>query len=329
MSELRQVIENKGNIEHLKEAAKKGKLAHAYIISGEEGMGKKTFAAYMAAAFLCQGGIENGPCMQCPSCVKVDTHNHPDVIWVEHEKPTVLSVDEIRQQIIDTVDIAPYYGPYKIYIIKDANLLNNSGQNALLKTLEEPPVYALFLLLTDNADAFLDTIKSRCIKLEMDFISKAIIEKVLEEEAEPNIAQENAALCRGNLGLAKKLTFDEDMAEIKKDSIKLLKTMTNMDALEIYNFCKDMDRERGNGILRFMQMWFRDVIFVKEAKGFAQLYFEKEKAVLERQAKNVSLEGLNKIFAAIDDAKSRIAGAVKVEAAMEVVILKAREELKN
>jgi len=329
MSDLRQVLGNEENIHHLKEAAKQGKLSHAYIIEGAQGMGKKTFAAFMAAALLCQENLEKAPCMQCPSCIKVDTHNHPDVIWVEHEKATVLSINEIREQIIDTVDIAPYYGPYKIYIIKDANLLNNSGQNALLKTLEEPPVYALFFLLTENADAFLDTIKSRCVKLKMETLPKSLIKKVLEDEGLQSVAEENAALSRGNLGFAKQLSTDEEMEEIKKDSIKLLKTMSNMDALEIYNFCKDMEREKGYCILNFMQMWFRDLIFVKEANGAGQLYFEKEKAVLIRQAKIISLEGLDKIFAAITDARNRIASAVKCEAAMEAVILIAREELKN
>lgn len=330
MSDLRQVIDNKENIGHLKEAAKRGKLSHAYIINGPEGSGKKTFAAYMAAALLCDEDLEKAPCMQCPSCIKVDTHNHPDVIWVEHEKATVLAVDEIREQIIETVDVAPYYGPYKIYIIKDAHLLNNSGQNALLKTLEEPPTYALFFLLTENADTFLDTIKSRCIKLEMDSLKKETIVKMLEEADVPkNLAEENASLSRGNLGLAKKLAEDEDLAEIKKDAIKLFKTMNNMDALEIYNYCKDMDRDVGLTVLNFMHMWFRDLIFVKEAKDSEQLYFEKEKAVLKRQAEKVSLEGLNRIFAAIIDARQRIKGAVKCEAAMEAAILIAREELKN
>ena len=122
MSELKQILGNRHNIEHFKEAVRKGKVSHAYIIDGPEGIGKKTFAGYIAAALLCEKGIEEGPCMVCGSCVKADTHNHPDIIWVEHDKPTVLSIDEIRQQVIDTVDIVPYYGPYKIYIIKDAQL---------------------------------------------------------------------------------------------------------------------------------------------------------------------------------------------------------------
>ena len=175
MSELKKILGNRHNIEHFKEAVRKGKVSHAYIIDGPEGIGKKTFAGYIAAALLCEKGIEEGPCMVCGSCVKADTHNHPDIIWVEHDKPTVLSIDEIRQQVIDTVDIVPYYGPYKIYIIKDAQLLNDNGQNALLKTLEEPPEYALFFLLTDNYDRLLDTIKSRCMKLRMEPLDQEII----------------------------------------------------------------------------------------------------------------------------------------------------------
>ena len=89
-----------------------------------------------------------GPCGICPSCIKAQTHNHPDIIRTAHEKKTVLSVQEIREQLVDTVSVAPYYGPYKIYIVEDAQLLNEHGQNALLKTIEEPPDYVLIFILT-------------------------------------------------------------------------------------------------------------------------------------------------------------------------------------
>ena len=201
MSELKQVLGNRHNIAHFKEAARKGKVSHAYIIDGPEGIGKKTFAGYIATALLCEKGIQDGPCMVCSSCVKADTHNHPDIIWVEHEKPTVLSIAEIRSQVIDTVDIVPYYGPYKIYIIKDAQLLNDNGQNALLKTLEEPPEYAIFFLLTDNYDLLLDTIKSRCMKLRMEPLDRQTILRELEKSgAEKARIEENAALCKATWG---------------------------------------------------------------------------------------------------------------------------------
>ena len=330
MSQLKQILGNRQNIGHFKEAVRKGKVSHAYIIDGPEGIGKKTFAGYIAAALLCEKGIEDGPCMVCGSCIKADTHNHPDIIWVEHEKPTVLSIGEIRSQVIDTVDIVPYYGPYKIYIIQDAQLLNDNGQNALLKTLEEPPEYALFFLLTDNYDMLLDTIKSRCMKLRMEPLDGTTIVRELEKSgADKALIEENVALSKGNLGLAKRLTEDEDRAALKNETIKALKNMANLDALEIFQFAADLDKLDGAQVLAYMQMWYRDLALVKNEAGNGRLYFEKEKAVLKRQADVVSPEGLGRIFTALTEAKRRLDNSVKCEAVFEALFLTIREEVKK
>ena len=330
MSELKQILGNKQNIEHFREAVRKGKVSHAYIIDGPEGIGKKTFAGYIAAALLCEKGIENGPCMTCASCIKADTHNHPDIIWVEHEKASVLSIAEIRRQVIDTVDIIPFYGPFKIYIIKDAQLLNENGQNALLKTLEEPPEYALFFLLTDNSDKLLDTVRSRCIKLRIEPLAKEVIVRELEKEgAEKSLIEENALISKGNLGLAKKLTEDEEKAALKNETVKVLKNMANLDALEIFQFSAELEREEGLEVLSYMRMWYRDVALVKNQAGDGRLYFEKEKAVLRRPADRISPEGLGRIFDAIAEAKVRLDVFVKSEAVFEALFLKIREELRN
>ena len=305
------MLGNKQNIEHFREAVRKGKVSHAYIIDGPE-------------------GIEKGPCMTCASCVKADTHNHPDIIWVEHEKASVLSIAEIRSQVIDTVDIIPFYGPFKIYIIKDAQLLNENGQNALLKTLEEPPEYALFFLLTDNCDKLLDTVRSRCIKLRMEPLAKEVIIRELEKEgAEKALIEENAGISKGNLGLAKKLTEDEEKAALKNETVKALKNMSNLDALEIFQFSAELEREEGLEVLSYMRMWYRDVAMVKNQAGSGRLYFEKEKAVLKRQADQISPEGLGRIFDALAEAKVRLEVFVKCEAVFEALFLKIREELRN
>ncbi len=315
---------------HLKKAAAQGKMSHAYIINGAAGSGKKTFAEYMAAALLCNEGIEKGPCRTCDSCIKASTHNHPDIIWVEHEKPSVLSVQEVRDQLIRTIDIAPYYGPYKIYIVKDAQLLNEHGQNALLKTIEEPPAYVLIFLLTDNAEAFLDTIRSRCIRLDMESLPREQIEKELEKAGVPRFrAEECASFSKGNLGLAKILSKDGDESELRESALKTLKNLNNSDALEIFDFSSSLDKETGLDVLKYMLMWYRDVLLVKVEADPKELYYVKEKAVLERQSKAVSFEELNQIFEALDEARDRLLTSVKCEAVFETLLLTIREKLKN
>ena len=96
----------------------------------------------------------------------MEHHDHPDVIWVSHEKPNVISVGEIREQIVNTVEIMPYKGPYKIYIVDEAEKMNAAAQNAILKTIEEPPEYGIVILMTSNISALLPTIQSRCLTME-------------------------------------------------------------------------------------------------------------------------------------------------------------------
>ena len=117
------------------------------------------------------------PCMECHSCKQAMTKNQPDIIYVRHEKPNTISVDDIRTQVNNDIVIKPYSSRYKIYIIDEAEKMNEQAQNALLKTIEEPPAYAILILLTTNAAAFLPTILSRCVTLNI----KAVPDEKIRE----------------------------------------------------------------------------------------------------------------------------------------------------
>ena len=327
MSDWKRILGNQDYIQHMKEAAEAGRLPHAYIIHGAAGSGKKTFAGYMAAALLCEKGVKAGPCLKCPSCIKAMTHNHPDIIWTVHEKKTVLAVQEIRDQVVSTVQVAPYYGPYKIYIISDAQLLNEHGQNALLKTIEEPPEYVLIFLLTDNADALLDTIRSRCIRLDMESLDrKTIEEELISSGHSPGEAKECACFARGNLGIAKELAGGSELRELKDQTIKNIKSIKNLDALEIFRFSSELDKETGGQVLDIMLKWFRDVLIIKSDGARDNLYFENDKAVAARQAEGLSFESLGRIIDRIEETGVRLSSGVKPEAAFETLFLKIREE---
>lgn len=311
----------------MKEAAALGRLPHAYIVHGAAGSGKKTFAGYMAAALLCEKGVKEGPCGTCPSCIKARSRNHPDIIRTEHEKPTVLSVQEIRDQVVNTVSVAPYYGPYKIYIINDAQLLNEHGQNALLKTIEEPPEYVLIFLLTDNADALLDTIRSRCIRLDMESLPRPLVEEALRKGGiAPGRAKECAAFARGNLGTAEEMASQGELQELKDETIGMLKNLKHTDALEIYRRSSEMDKTNGRSVLALVLKWYRDLLVAKAGGENLGLYYENDKAVLKRQAADLSYEGLGRILERISEASERLGSGVKPEAVFETLYLKIREE---
>lgn len=329
MSEPKGILGNQNNIRLIREAAEKGKLPHAYILNGAEGSGKKTFVSYMASALLCREGLKKAPCGSCSSCVKAKTRNHPDIIWTSHEKPTVLSVSEIREQVVNTIHVAPYYGPYKIYIITDAQLLNEHGQNALLKTMEEPPEYVLLFLLTDNADALLDTIRSRCIRMDMEALGrKAMEEALLSEGASPAEAAACAGFARGNLGIAKALLSDGELRQLRDETVKMLKNLKNTDAFEIYQRSSEMDRISGRRVLDMILKWYRDVLLVKAAGNLTGLYYVNDRAVVSRQAEMISFEGLERIIRRVEEAGQRLSGGVKAEAVFETLYLQIREEYK-
>ena len=136
MAGFKDIIGHKQIIEHLENAIKMDKVSHAYIFNGADKSGKKMLAEAFAMALQCENQ-ENKPCMECRSCKQAMDHNQPDIIYVSHEKPNTIGVDDIRLQVNNDIVIKPYSSKYKIYIIDEAEKMNIQAQNALLKTIEE------------------------------------------------------------------------------------------------------------------------------------------------------------------------------------------------
>ena len=145
MTGFKDVVGRKDLVSYIQKAITQNQISHAYILNGERGSGKKMFAQLFAMRLQCErGGAE--PCNECHSCRQALSGNHPDIIRVVHEKPNTISVDEVRVQINNDIMIRPYNGKYKIYIVPDADMMTPQAQNALLKTIEEPPEYAVIFL---------------------------------------------------------------------------------------------------------------------------------------------------------------------------------------
>ena len=187
--------------EHFQNAVSTGRISHAYILSGEAGMGRKSLANAFALSLLCEKGLPD-PCMECHACKQVLSGNHPDLIYVTHEKPASIGVDDIRKQINDTIQVRPYSSYYKIYIVDEAEKMTAQAQNALLKTIEEPPSYAVILLLTTNPDAFLPTILSRCVQLKLKPLKDSVVKEYLIQSL--GVGREPGGnlccLCQGKFG---------------------------------------------------------------------------------------------------------------------------------
>ncbi len=183
MSGFKDVVGHKNIIQYIGNAVKTDKVSHAYIMNGEKGSGKKLLANLFAMSLQCQNREEDGDaCGKCQSCKQAMNNNQPDIIKVTHEKPNTVSIDDIREQVNNDIVIKPYSSRYKIYIIADADMMSVQAQNAILKTIEEPPEYAIIMLLTENAETLLPTIRSRCVMLKLRNIKDQLVKKYLMEQ---------------------------------------------------------------------------------------------------------------------------------------------------
>ncbi len=193
----------------LTRSLQKGHISHFYLISGPVGSGRHTLAKLLAAAILCKTGDK--PCLNCLPCRKVMEGNHPDFITVEDPEHKNVAVKLIRQ-MRDDVFIRPNESDHKIYFLPQE--LGIEGQNALLKILEEPPQYGVFILLTDNAEKMLPTVRSRCTQLQLRPLPEKLLDNALRQEF-PQIQQADieAAIARsgGFLGQAKALLADGEV----------------------------------------------------------------------------------------------------------------------
>ena len=323
------IIGHEEIIRHLKNAIETGKVSHSYIFTGEPGSGKKLLAGTFAATLQCEaGGTE--PCQKCDSCKKAVGKSHPDIIMVEHEKPGTITIDEIRDQVIHDVDIRPYYSPYKIYIIADADLMTPQAQNALLKTIEEPPEYAVILLLTSNIGALLPTIQSRSVRLDLKVVDDGLVKKYLMEHLHvPDYQAEiDASFAQGSIGRAKEAATSQEFADMTQSALKILKYANTMEVYELSDAIKELSSEKQNinDYLDIFQFWFRDVLMFKATREIDNLVFKQEINFIREQASQRSYENLEKILDSIQKTKVRLKANVNFELALELLFLTIREK---
>ena len=323
----------------LKNAVRTGKIPHAIIFDGEKGCGKKTLAKAFAAACSCEALQDNAgegpePCGKCHSCIMAENGSHPDIITVTHEKNAIIAVDEIRAQVVNDVQIKPYYGGRKIYIIPDAHLMTHQAQNALLKTLEEPPGYVVILLLADNKDLLLPTLLSRSVCLSFIPVERENILKILSKNGIPVSGREDissiVSYARGNPGRALFLSNSEKFADFWKDSLQILKGVRKMTDREISSAAAKIAanrKERGENLsdyLTLFLLWYRDIMYLKADGGEDKLIFPEEAAFLRRAGEEYSFEKLNGIIEGIKEAGSYLDSNVQPESTFELLFMKMR-----
>ena len=333
MAKFADIIGQEQLKEHLRNALETGKISHAYIINGERSSGKEFVAKIFAAALQCEkpdraSGMTE-PCGECHSCKQMATGNQPDVIYVTHEKPGTIGVEDIRGQINGSVGIKPYSSPHKVYIINEGEKMTVQAQNALLKTREEPPEYTVILILTSNVDSLLPTILSRCVVWNMKPVKDSQVKRFLMETMQ--VPDYKADICvafaRGNIGKAKMLAASEDFDRVKEEAITLLKYINDMEISEIVAAIKKIGEYKldVNDYFDILAVWYRDVLLFKATNDANHLIFREEIQYIRKVADRSTYEGIECIIHSLEKAKARLSANVNFDLTMELLLLTIQE----
>lgn len=321
MPDFNDIYGNESVKRKLENANAYNRVAHAYMIWGEAGLGKKMMAKAFAKTIQCEVGGQ-APCGICTSCKQVENENHPDVIYVRHEKPTVFSVEDIRQGLNRSIVIKPYKSEKKIYILEDGELLNVQAQNAMLKTIEEPPGYAVIIIITNNREVFLPTILSRCVELNVLPVSEEEVLKCVKERGFQIEKKERELLyyAGGNIGKAIEFLTDEKAQNLLQDVKEVLYGLPFANSGEIKGYVDRLMayKDRIPMILEQIRLWFKNVYSCKMGA------YEGEAGELKKQAELYQYEDLPVIMEEIDRLHERLKVNVNAELSLEVFLLSIR-----
>ncbi|MCI9150159.1 MAG: DNA polymerase III subunit [Lachnospiraceae bacterium] len=328
MAGFSDIIGHRQIIEHLQRAIDSDKVSHAYIFNGPERSGKMMLAEAFSMALQCEAKGST-PCMECHSCRQALSKNQPDIIYLQHEKPGTISVDDIRRQVNNDIGIKPYHSPHKIYIIDEAEKMNQQAQNALLKTIEEPPAYGVILLLTTNADAFLPTILSRCITLNLKAVPDAEIKAYLMQKLEvPDYkADVCTAFAQGNVGKALQLAGNESFNELKLMALQLVKRIHGLELYEMMDTVHQISDYKLtiHDFFDLLMIWYRDVLLFKATADVNCLIFKDEVYDIKKSASKSSYDGIETILKALEKAKQRLNANVNFDLVIELLLLAMKE----
>lgn len=324
MYTFNQLIGQEDIIHHMQSAIQYKKVSHSYIIDGAEGMGKMTLAKAFVKTLQClEKGIE--PCNQCISCRAFESGNHPDIVYVQSTKKKSIGIDDIRDQIQKDIDIKPYQYAYKIYIINKANTLTVQAQNALLKTIEDPPNYAIIILLTDNANTFLPTILSRCILLKMRPLTEVMIKDyfMTVHHIPDYQAQLYAAFGQGNLGRAIQLFSSPKFLEMRDALLQVIEKLEYADTIETMKLVGELEpyKDHIQEILDMLYIWFRDLLVIKKVEDTNTIIQKDKVKSLLKHVNNLSYNRISQCLESIEKAKEQLQSNTNYQLTLEILLL--------
>jgi len=310
----------------LKSEVCRGATSHAYLFYGLAGSGKKTMAHAFLQSIMCEDTLEGEPCGHCENCLLIGSESHPDLYVFSSDDKKSVSVEKVRGLIAD-VYIKPFKSKHKVYFIAEADKLTVQAQNALLKVLEEPPSYTVFLLICDNISAMIDTVLSRVIKIPFEGASDEELKNMLLANYGGDSVDTVVASAGGSIGRAKELMENADIVRIGQEAFTVLEKVLLGDETEIFSAVQFFEKQKTevDFILDFWLTSLHDVMMIKSRRMdyvVHKPYIEKTK----KMADKLSLKAVVSIMDEIKTAQMMLARFINLKEVMYHVLLKIGED---
>ncbi len=322
------IIGNRKIIEQLIQTIYNKNHAQSYIFEGREGIGKTSIAKLFSAGLICEN-FNNNPCEKCRHCVKIISNNHPDIYEVFADGASIKTkqIEELHEFIISK----PFLADKKIILIHDADKMTIASQNKLLKTLEEPPLNTILILITSNVSILLPTIRSRCQMLSFHRLSKDEISTILIKKYNISMAeaQAYAALSDGSVGIAFKNVSDEDFYNVQKLVISFLSNAINNKNVSMLNDIELLAQKKDTLDTTFMMMklWIRDIVLLNLTLDKNMLFNLEHIEELESLMHKRSLETWMDIIDNIEKARQQHKSYVQPELILQALGLNIQEDI--
>jgi len=305
----------------LQTAIKNDNVSHAYIFEGPDGIGRRETALSFASMLMCE--VSDRPCGECKSCQLFAEGSHPDFqeIYLEDKG---ISVEDIRN-ILEGLVIRPLYSKYKVIIINNADSMTVQAQNALLKSLEEPPSYLVFILTVQSSAAIAQTVRSRCQRIFFEKMSYEEIMAILEAKYGSRKPEWDfiVSYADGVIGTAISLIDSPYYLEVRDevlDAAVQLTTSEDTDIFKVYDVF-EKNNDKIDFILRVILLFFRDILVYSQTSDFSILINSDKKDIIVKN-KNLSLSKLIKCIDAIWAAKRGLEVNANFQLAIEVMLMK-------
>lgn len=315
-----QILGHECQKEILRRALANGKIAHAYLFSGPDGIGKRLMAMALARAIVC---LEQRGCGHCRACRKIDHQNHPDLHILEPDGNSI-KIEQVRILQRD-LNLKPLEAPRKICMIEQADAMTVGAANALLKTLEEPRGDTLIILLSAQPNRLLETIRSRCQPLPFTRHPNSRIQAELEKQLGIESTESHilAALSEGSF----KKAFGKDRDLYLVQRRELLKTLTGLSAgsiLPILDFAEQLAADKAvlPDILEIFQAFYRDVLMTLQGRSDEELVNLDLKEKIHRVSGRENVATILDKLEALIEIRRQLDRNVNRQLAMEVLLLK-------